>query len=933
MKKKLIEVALPLESINAEAAKEKSIRHGHPSTMHLWWARRPLAACRAVLFASLVDDPSSHPDRFPTDEAQEAERQRLFKLIERLVKWENIGDEDLYAEAYEEILKSTGGNPPPVLDPFAGGGSIPLEAQRLGLEAHASDLNPVAVLINKALIEIPPRFAGKPPANPDSRQKLDFATTYKGAAGLAEDVKYYGDWMKEQAQKRVGHLYPKAKMPGGGEATVIAWIWARTVKCPNPACGAEMPLVSSYWLSKKKGKEAWLNPIIDYKNKSIRFEVRTEEGEPPKPPKVARGAKFRCEVCGQIAPDQHIKDEGAAGRMGSKMLAIIADGKKGRIYLPVDDTHIATTLINKPDTVIEQQLPYDPKNIWCVPYGLTKYKDLFTPRQLTTLNTFNDLVAEAIAKAQTDAVVAGLPEDGIGLDAGGCGAKAYGEAIGVYLAFCLDKETDYSSSLCSWNISRDGLRNTFARQALPMIWDFAETNPFSNQSGCWNNCVEWVVKCLRYLTPNSKGYAIQQDAMKMRNQGSIVISTDPPYYDNIGYADLSDYFYIWLRRSLKKVYPKLFSTMLVPKTEELVATPYRFEGNYEKARDFFEYGMLKAFSKMYETASRNYPVTVYYAFKQSENNDEVTNNSNGSKVASTGWETMLSALIRAGFTITGTWPTRTERPGRTVSIETNALASSIALVCRPRPEDAPSTTRRAFLAELREALKNGLHNLQSGNIAPVDLAQASIGPGMAVYSKYAEVLEANGEPMSVRSALVLINQELDAYLSAQEGSMDTESRFCIAWFEQYGLSSGKFGDADTLARAKMAHLQELVDDGVLEAARGVVRLKRRDELPEKWDALREKTVWTMVQQLCHNLDKNGLERTAKYMLELSTLSTDNIENTKALAYRVFIASERKGWTEEAMAYNRLVTSWPELLEKMDILKDKDVQPEQLRLEL
>jgi len=924
MKKKLIEVALPLEAINIEAAREKSIRHGHPSTLHLWWARRPLAACRAVLFASLVDDPSSHKDKFPTEEAQEAERQRLFRLIERLVKWENISDEALYKEAYEEILKSTDGNPPPVLDPFAGGGSIPLEAQRLGLEAHASDLNPVAVLINKALIEIPPRFKGMPPVNPDSKAKFGSNQALKGAAGLAKDVKYYGEWMKEQAFERVGHLYPKATLPSGGEATVIAWIWARTVKCPNPACGAEMPLVSSYWLSKKKGKEAWVEPIIDHVNKTVEFEVKTGKGEPPEPPKVARGAKFRCSVCGQVAQDQHIKDEGLAGRMYSKMLAIIVEGKNGRTYLSPNEVHLKASTTKKPDNCFDEELPYDPRNIWCVNYGLTEYRDLFSPRQLTTLITFSDLVAEAILKAQADAVAAGLLDDSVGLDAGGSGAKAYSEAVGVYLACAIDRSTNYWSSLTPWG--GEFIVQTFGRQAIPMVWDYAEANPFSSSTGNWTGALGWIEKAMLNLPAKGESTAVQNDAAKFVVEKSLVISTDPPYYDNIGYADLSDFFYVWLRKNLHHIYPSLFSTLLVPKTDELIATPYRFDGNMKKAQTFYELGMQQAFSRMRECSSEDYPLTIYYAFKQSES----AVGEGIADIASIGWETMLQALISSGFSITGTWPLRTERSGGFRNNQQNALASSIALVCRPRPDDALSTTRRTFLSELREALKVGLHNLQSGNIAPVDLAQASIGPGMAVYSKYKEVLEADGKPMSVRNTLVLINQELDAYLTSQEGSMDADSRFCITWFEQFGLSTSEYGRAEILAKAKMAHMQELVDDGVLESGRGKVRLKKRDELPDKWNSANEKTVWTMVQQLCHNLDKHGLERTARHMMALSTMNTNNIENSKALAYRAYIAAERKGWTEEALAYNGFVTSWPELIAKMDELKN--ILPEQLKLD-
>lgn len=930
MKKKLIEVSLPLEAINEEAAREKSIRHGHPSTLHLWWSRKPLAACRAVLFASLVDDPSSHKDKFPTEEAQQKERERLHGLIKRLVVWKNIGDEQLYRDAYEEILKSTNSNPPPILDPFAGGGSIPLEAQRLGLKAHAGDLNPVAVLINKAMIEIPPKFAGNPPVNPESRTRLGGSSSgYKGAAGLAADVQYYGAWMKEQAEKRVGHLYPKAKLPGGSEATVIAWKWARTVKCPNPACGVKMPLVNSFELSKKKNKEAWVLPKISSDRKSFEFVVQHGKGKVPGGTVNRKGA--RCVCCGQPVEFPYIREEAKAGRMDSRLMAIVADGDHGREYLSPDKLHIQTADVPKPNEYPDALLPHNPRDFKTPNYGMRTFSDLFTSRQLTTLVTLSDLIGDAIAKVKQDAISAKLPDDNIGLDDGGVGACAYAEAIGVYLAFCLDKETDYSSSICTWNVSRDGLRNTFSRQAIPMIWDFAETNIFSDQSGCWDNCVEWVAECISCFTPNAQGFATQQDATQLGNQVPIVISTDPPYYDNIGYADLSDFFYIWLRRSLDKIYPNLFSTMLVPKAEELVATPYRFNGDAEKARDFFEDGMYSAFSKMRETSSPEYPLTIYYAFKQSESDEDSTNVA-GTKIVSTGWESMLSALIKAGFTVTGTWPMRTERPGRTISIESNALASSIALVCRPRPENAPSISRRKFLSELKERLKEGLHYLQTGNIAPVDLQQAAIGPGMEVYSKYSEVLEADGTPMNVHEALVLINQELDAYLNAQEGGMDSDSRFCIAWYELHGLNAGKSGEADTLARAKLAHLHELVADGVLEHARGVTRLKGRNELPEKWDVSRENTVWTMVQRLCRLLEQGGgIGAAAVAMRELSTPNYENLENIKSLAYRAYLAAERQHATAEAFAYNSLVSAWPELLERMDQLKQE--VPEQTKLNI
>lgn len=922
LKKKLIEVALPLEAINAESAREKSIRHGHPSTLHLWWARRPLATARAVIWSSLVDDTSSHPEQFPTEEAQQQERERLFDILTRLVKWENSNDEGVLAEAKAEIMKSTNNNPPALLDPFAGGGAIPLEAQRLGLEAHAHDLNPVAVMINKAMIEIPPKFANMRPVNPESRGHLGGSAAPKGAAGLAEDVRYYGEWMKQEAYKRIGHLYPKVKVPqaqGGGEATVIAWIWARTVKCPNPACGCEMPLASSFVLSKKNGKEAYISPDISDKN-HIRYIVKTDGKNAPEPPKTARGAKFKCICCGEPTSDSYIKQEGLAHRMGASLMAVVAEGKKGRIYLSPDSEQIHAAIVNAPNDVPSGALAGDKRAIWCPLYGLTEISDLFTNRQLTALTTFSALVGEAQKKAEADAVAAGMYNDHIALSEGGTGARAYGEAVGVYLAFVVDKMADYHSSICSWHNSGEKIRNTFGRQAIPMTWDYAEANPFCSSSGSYNNMLEWVYKAVNYL-PNTPAYGSvrQFDAQSDNGLRNIAISTDPPYYDNIGYADLSDFFYVWLRQALKETYPKVFRTMLVPKEEELIATPYRHEGSVEKARDFFEDGMFNTCLRLYQYAREDIPVTIYYAFKQSETDDNDT-------TASTGWETMLSAIIRAGFSITGTWPMRTELAVRQIASGTNALASSIVLVCRKRPETAGSCTRREFINALHREMRPALEKLQSANIAPVDLAQSAIGPGIGVFSRYKSVLESDGKPMSVRAALQIINQELDAFYNEQEGELDRESRFCVELFSQYAFNNIKFGDADILARAKNTSVQALAEHGVMAASKGQVRLLTREEIPEKVDA-HEECIWLLTQQLAHAMEKGGVKTCAEIVMDIFG---SNGEDAKALAYRLYTICERKNWAQEGYAYNNLVVAWPDIQNMAAQLQA--AKPEQMKMD-
>ncbi len=902
MTKKLIEVALPLAAINEACAREKSIRHGHPSTLHLWWARRPLAAARAVLFSQLVDDPSAHPELFPTSEEQDKERQRLFKIIEDLVIWENSNNTKILNKARAEIKKSVGTEDLSFLDPFAGGGAIPLEAQRLGLKSHAGDLNPVAVMINKAMIEIPPKFADVQPINPNS-SKHSIKT--KGTEGLTADVAYYGKMMRDEAFNRVGHLYPQVDLPkeyGGQKATVIAWIWARTVKCSNPLCGCEMPLVRSFDLSTKKNHEAHIE--VNFENKKAIYTVHS--GKSKKDGTVNRKGAV-CPCCGAPVDFPYIREEGKAHRLGQHLMAVVAEGKNGRIYLNGKPFDIATANIEPPDNVPDGELAFYPGHLNTRVYGLTHFSDLFTNRQLTTLTTFVDVLKDLRKTIETDAVKAGMSNDGIGLAEDGNGAKAYAEAISVYLGFVIDKLADYNSSISSWSQSRDGIRNTFGRQAIPMVWDFAEANPFSNSSGCFDNMLDWVVKCFDGLGFGSVGAARQADAAQDYGLRDIVVSTDPPYYDNIGYADLSDFFYIWMRESLKDVYPDIFRTMLVPKVEELVATPYRFAGGKEEAKSFFENGMLQTFKQINTYALDEIPVTIYYAFKQSE-----TDEKDDEKISSSGWETMLSAIIKAGFSITGTWPMRTEMVNRTVASGTNALASSIVLVARKRPLDAPVCTRQNFVKTLRRELKQALEKLQSSNLAPVDLAQSAIGPGIGVYSRYSKVLESDGSEMSVRSALQIINQELDVFFTEQDGDLDKESRFCVDLYSQAAFNDIKFGDADILARAKNTSVAMLAQKGLLSSKAGVVRLLERDELT---NTLRiDSPIWLVTQVLTAVLDKGGIEECAKTARTIST-SVD-IENAKSLAYRLFTIADKKGWTQEAYAYNTLVNAWNDVQERM-----------------
>ena len=934
-KKKLIEVALPLEAINIASAREKSIRHGHPSTLHLWWARRPLAAARAVIFAQMVDDPSAHPDIFKTEKAQEKERQRLFRIIEDLVKWENTTNEVVLQQARDEIWQSwrytcaeDADHPrakelfdryklPGFHDPFAGGGALPLEAQRLGLESFASDLNPVAVLINKAMIEIPPKFAGKPPVNPVSRRGQAHSGSWKGAQGLAEDVRYYGQWMRDEAEKRIGHLYPKIaitpamakerpdlKKYENQKLTVIAWLWARTVKSPNPAfANVAVPLASTFMLSTKAGKEAYVEPVIE--GGGYRFTVRL--GKPKDAERTGSGtsagkrAGFLCLMSGTPLSYPYIRDEGTAGRMGSKLMAIVAEGDRGRVYLAPTPEMEAIALTAKPDWKPDTPL-HGKCRVNVSNYGFDVYGDLFTPRQLVALTTFSDLVQEACTLVKRDAIAAGLPDDGKALEKFGLGATAYANAIGVYLAFSVDKAADYWSTICTWHSSKELIRNTFGRQAIPMSWDYVETNIFSASSGNVSSAIEWAQKAICIFPAEAPGFATQCDAQTQVISMDRVVSTDPPYYDNIGYADLSDFFYVWLRRALRPVYPDLFTTLAVPKTEELIATPYR-HGSKEKAEEFFLDGMTQAMHRLAEQAHPAFPVTIYYAFKQAESDG-------GDGTINTGWDTFLAAVIEAGFAISGTWPIRTELSNRMIGSGANALASSIVLVCSKRPTNAPIATRREFVAVLKAELPQALAHLQAGNIAPVDLAQAAIGPGMAVYTRYAKVLDAEGKPITVRAALALINQTLDEALAEQEGDFDADTRWALTWFEQVGFIEGDFGVATVLAQAKATGMDGLVEAGIIVSGKGKVRLLQPTELPANWDPTADKrlTVWEMVHQLIRVLEANGEGAAATLVAQLGSQA----ETARELCYRLYTLCERKKRAADAMAYNGLVQSWPEL---------------------
>ncbi len=942
---KLIEVAMPLESINQANKREKSIRHGHPSTLHLWWARRPLAACRAVLFAQLVDDPSTWPERFPTEQDQEAERKRLFEIIEQMVKWENGQDEKVMQAARREIAGSIARarkeaapqtpdgvdrylleHAPQIRDPFCGGGAVPLEAQRLGLSALGSDLNPVAVMVSKATCELPARFSGMPPASRKKSHELSLSQNWQKAAGLAEDIDYYARRMREEAWKRIGHLYPNIRVTDdmaearedlkplvGRDLTVIAWIWARTVASPEPSKrGYHVPLVRSFDLSIKKGRSAWVEPVIHDEAQGFHFTVRTEGTKGSLRGTVTRQGGV-CLLSGAAMPFPYIRAEGQAGRMGSRLMAVVAEGRRGRVFLSPTQEMEELAQRAQPTWKPDGDLPEKALGFRVQEYGILQYHRLFTDRQLVALTTFSDLIAEVRAEAVRDAEAAGMSRDQTPLADGGTGATAYGEALATYLSLAVDKAADYWSAICSWHVPGLKLRNTFARQAIPMIWDYCETNPFSHSSGNWSHCCRWISKVVAAV-PSTAGTEVTQDDATVRQEYTVkeptAFCTDPPYYDNIGYADLSDYFYVWLRRSLKDVWPTLFTTMQVPKMHELIASPYRHGGRNE-AEQFFMQQMQKALGNIVERSDKFFPSAIFYAYKQTEVTRE--------GIVSTGWASFLQAAVDAGFAVTGTWPMRTELSTRSVAREANALASSIILACRRRAIDAPMATRGQLLVRLRDELPKSLQTLQASGIAPVDLAQAAVGQGMRVFTQYREVLESDDSRMSVRTALQLINAVLDESLESQDVEYDPQTRFALTWFESFGIQEETYGEAEKLGIAKDVTVDSM-HGALLNSQGGKVRLLRPEEISQIEP---EDTVWKCAHHIVWLNNEKGEEAVAQVMATLSETKQNAI---KEIAYRLYRICENNRWSDLSRDYNGLIAAWEGIRSETQKLNLGEQQP-------
>ena len=927
-RRKLIEITLPLNDISKESAREKSLKHGHPSTLHTWWARRPLAACRAILFASLVDDPIDCSDEFPHEDDQIAERKRLHQLISDISRWENTderkpGGLKLMNSARFEIARSLArsrGDAVPtepdavlkylsdkdtgitVYDPFSGGGSIPLEAQRLGLAAVGSDLNPVSVLITKATIELPVSFAGDRPVNPSAHHQVTRGSKgrsstdgdWRGYAGLANDIRYYGLRVRDEASKRIGHLYPTVTLDDGSDAHVVAWLWANTIPCSNPACGIEMPLIRNFQISKRDGRPRWTTPTFDIDNKMIKFEV-TESSSGIRFERTVDRNGSVCLACETSTKLEYVRNQALDGNMRQQLIAIAAEGDRRRVFVSPNEHHAQIALRARPPRRPTGSLPHKARSISTQIYGLSEWHQLFTERQLTSLCTFSDVLKDIIPEILNDGA-----------------SSEYAKVIHTYLALAVGRLSHVGSRLSMWVNAVDFVGGVFGRQAIGMVWDFAELNPFSTRTQNWMTQLDWVAKVVERLPVNVvSGFAFQADAANAEYVANgPVIVTDPPYYDNIGYADISDFFYIWHNDMLRDSYPELFVGMQTPKKDEIVAGPM-----FENPKEHFERLIEKVLNKIKSACSTDFPSSILYAYMQKKGADKES--------VPAGWEAFLTAVSNAGLRIVGTWPVRTERKAKLNALKGNMLASSVVLVTRPRPEGAPSASRREFVDELEVSLPAELDRLtREDNIAPVDLAQAAIGPGMKIYTKYSRVETFAGEPVPVRDALTEINRVIGDYFLSEQGELDARTRFCIDWLKEHGFDEGLFGDAEVLAKAKDVAIGDLVAQGLLEARRNVAKLlpisafltpKNADQCvgasTSSWEGLMRVAFHFQFPE-----EGRGVEGAADVIREMGAKS-DEVER---LARIMFDHYDRKFQPSNSRVYNHIADAWRDIREQARI---------------
>ncbi len=873
---KLIEVALPIEAISAACRREKERKTGTIRNVHKWFAPMPGPAWRALLFAALVDDPGD-------DET----RQKLLDLIVKLVPPDGgPPSAEALADARALIAEEMNGYLPTVLDPFCGGGSTLVEAQRLGLPTVGSDLNPVPALITRVLTELVPMVSGREPLVGDPAELGKIAGG--PLDGFLADLRHYGKRIRQHALEQIGQLYPES--PDG--ATVVAWLWARTVTCPNPACGAISPLIASFWLSKRSGANVWIEPTASPDRTRAHMKIRKgASGNVPAGTVKRTGA--HCAVCSTPIPLSHVRSEGRNGRLGLQLTAVVTDSGGGRSYREPTPTDMRAAEIARPDDAPDVPIPEHALGFRVQLYGMQTFADLFTNRQLIALGAFADAVA---------LVPDWVRENG--------GDEIYGKAITSTLGLCVGKLAQSNSSQARWNVRSSGSSKAepaFGRHTLSMVWDFAETNPFGESVGSWLGQIESVSGGLRSLSTNAPPSRVA--AIDARGAGSLLsspglVATDPPYFGQIGYADLSDYFYVWLRRSLRDVLPDFFATVATPKRTELIAEPARHGGDRSAATNFFIEGFTETFGVLGNASHPDLPMLIVYAHRQEESND--------GGLTATAWDAMLSAILQAGLRIAGTWPIHGAREARQISIGTNSLASYVVLVCRPQLADAQVGDLQSFLSVLRAELPRAIEKVKQAAISAIDLGQAAIGPGMAIFSRFAYVVDpATGKRMTVHRALELINQVRAEAIDDFAGALSPETRWAMNWFRDYGFNEADFGQAEKLFTQMNTSLDQLKAAGVADSRRGKVRLLRRNELPTSWDpeADGRRLEWETLLHLVKRHEEGGEEAAGALLRRVE----DDAEAVNNLAYWLV---DKCQFTQgpEVLAFDDLITSWPRITE-------------------
>lgn len=940
MHRKLIEVALPLQAVNAAGRAEKAVpKKGHPATMHLWWSRKPLGVARAVLFASLVDDPSARPDLYPNEAAQTEERDRLLALIGDLCRWERSGDPTLLAEAQRCIEASAGGDLPRIIDPFCGGGAISTEAIRLGLDTLAIDLNPVAALVSSASLSLAQRFAGRPAVAPGASSA--------GTTGIAAAVAYYGESVEDECRRRLAGAFPApcSQVSPNRRSPVISYLWVRTITCANPACRRTTPLLSTWWLSRKPTNPWHVRPTME----ADRFGFSAERGQPPAgltDLKVGRGANFRCLHCSTVNDAATVRRCGRETGFGLRLVAVqgLADPSRpraGRAWFSAEEAGERAGLAGAPagfpaavEAALQRDLPADCGNVTA--FGLRTFGDVLSPRQRLTMATFAEVIGELAPVVYQDALAAGIADDGMGVEQGGCGARAYAEAVVTYLGLALSRMANRTTTMTTHNRANGSVEQSFIRPAYGFCGEFAEANPFSGSTGSWAGGLGYVVRAMAALPapsaplpgstarhcPSRPGdpppetvrvgtAEVRRGSMLSALDGAAgVVCTDPPYYDMFDFAALSNLFLVWLRATLGGVWPETISSLPAPAAEQIVASPARSGGDRTAAHERFVKLLRLAFERMRAVHDSNYPLTVYFGYQQTGTRSKVaTGGSPG-----TAWEALLDGLLAARFRITATWPLRTERP-EGVKKGTKSLASSVLLVCRPVAESdsiRPATTAAELRLALRAELPGAVRMMQQANIAPVDLVQAAIGPGMAVYTRFERVLTEDGSPVGVREALAMIDEVLDEALDGNEARFDAATRWALSWFDEHGFAEGSFSRAEQLSEAFNTSVAGLTAAGIIVAAGDRVRLRHRREsgtaqIPSQVGI---PTVWGAAQRLLRDLDGGGESAAAAL---LGRLDAGTAAAVRDLTYQLFRICTRRNRNAEAAACNGLVSAWPELI--------------------